>query len=353
MRFVVNTGLEKRTEMLEEQASCRILEFHPGLSCRFSCIFCYRGGKTYPASHEYVTAQRIKKLITEFADLGGVGWYISGGYEPFSSPELALQSILWSSQAGLRVRIYTNGVSTVLAQRHVQTLIACHTAQVRFSVHATDPHTYQRVMRPQVTGANLDIVISNILGILEAKPTTGTPRVGVGTLALDENIHNLIPSADFWRDLGVDFFDVRFDATGSSDNGRIAEAVRKLKSLADTGRFDPLKISIGSFACGEKLPFAPKCYAPLEKLTVDPFGFVWCCCLQSMPPRRPHWALMGDLRSQSYKEILAHVRMCLPFDHCGVCTPWEAHYNLVEAEARKSKDETKASPDRPRTQCIL
>ena len=146
----------------------------------------------------------------------------------------------------------------------------------------------------------------------------------------------LVVAAKSWSELGVDFLDVRFDVIGRlSDSPRIRERLSEFESLVEKDRFFPLRISIGTYAAG-KPRFACDCFAPFEKLIVDPFGLVWACCLQSQPSFRPPWANVGDLESQSLREIVINLNNRFPRTHCTYCTPWEAQHNIDHEDGGKS-----------------
>jgi len=319
-----------------EQKYTTILEFHPGTSCELNCIFCYRGGRTYNSAREAITIACLKNLICDFVKLGGREFYISGGVEPFSQTEAVDFAIRYGKKLGLTIKVYTNGTSEVLAEPEIRDLLALRTDQVRFSIHAIKPHTYRQITRTYGGNATLYDVFRNVKGVMDARPVTGGTKVGIGFIALRENIGELTEAVRFWQVLGVDFFDLRFDSTGRG--GRSPEVLRSVEQFEKElgfGSFEPLKISISSYAYG-KPRFASRCYAPFEKITVDPYGVVWCCCLLGQPGYRPSWAKVGDLESQSLLEIVEHVKKKFPHKHCRYCTPWEAEYNLQQEKDEKS-----------------
>lgn len=278
---------------------------------------------------------RLAVLIDEFAELGGRELYISGGMEPFSQPIIACLAITRGQQAGLRVRVYTNGIAPALQDESTQNLLALRTQQVRFSIHAIDPGTYRRITRPADKNASFLQTYNNLVGVMDARPPMAGTKVGVGLIVLKENIAELTKAGEFWRDVGVDFLDIRCDVIAGIDS-KIREGIKSFQSQSDSGYFDPLRVSISTYAYG-KPRFASRCYAPFEKLVVDPFGIVFCCCLQSQPGYRPLWAKVGDLESQPLAQIVARIGARFPRDHCRLCTPWEAEYNLRRERDFRSK----------------
>jgi len=306
-----------------------ILELHPGISCRLNCSFCYRNEKTYNSSYELISNDCLKKLIYEFAALDGQELYISGGLEPFSVYETVCHALLLAHNAGLKTRVYTNGTEPALQKGWVQELLVCTTAQIRFSVHARSVNTYSEITRINNAKMTFTLVRENILSLLGGKGEGG-PLIGIGFVINEDNLTELIDAAEFWHDMGVDFFDLRFDATGKlSGKPEILKEIRNFQNLVYSGYFCPMSINVGSYAY-KKPHFASRCFAPFEKIIVDPFGMVWCCCLQAQPGYRPSWAKLGDLKSQPLSEIVSGIKSRFPCQHCRYCTPWEAEYNLQQ-----------------------
>jgi MoaA/NifB/PqqE/SkfB family radical SAM enzyme len=314
--------------MSSEVNSLEILEIHPGIECDLNCIFCFRQGVTYESGYELLSKDCLKTLIDDFVAMGGCELFISGGLEPFSRPEIATLAILWAYEAGLKVKVYTNGVAKVLSEPQLQNILAFRTKQVRFSIHSTNPHTYHQITRTNPKTVALYSVVEKVIALVDTRPLTDGTEVGIGFLVLSENIHELLESAELWRDMGVDFFDLRFDtATKLSAGQKIVQEVEKFQNLADSGYFFPMRVNIGNYAHG-KPRFASRCYAPFQKLVVDPFGLVWTCCLQAQPGFRPPWAILGDLKSDLLSTIIERVRDKFPRFNCQQCTPYEAKWNL-------------------------
>jgi MoaA/NifB/PqqE/SkfB family radical SAM enzyme len=320
-----------------------ILEFHPGVSCRLNCGFCYRNTNTYNSSYELISNDCLKKLIYEFAVLGGQELYISGGLEPFSVYLTVCHALLLAHNAGLKTRVYTNGTEPALQKGWVQELLVCTTAQIRFSVHARSVNTYSEITGIRNAKTTFALVKENILSLLERKDGY-KPLIGIGFLVLPENINELIEAAEFWRDMGADFFDLRFDSvTELSACPEISQEVSHFRCLADLNHFSPMQVNIGDFAHG-KPRFASQCYAPFQKLVVDPFGLVWGCCLQAQPGYRPTWAKLGDLKSDFISVIIEGIRNRFPRSHCLQCTPYEAQFNLNNEKPSQLKTVSAGCP---------
>jgi MoaA/NifB/PqqE/SkfB family radical SAM enzyme len=331
--------------MLSEVNSLEILEIHPGIGCDLNCVRCFRQGATYELVSALIPKDCLKKLIDDFATQGGRQLIISGGLEPFSNPQLVYLLILWAFNAGLKVKVYTNGVSKVLSEPRLQNILAFRTKQVRFSIHAIKPHTYHLITRTNQRSIAFYDVFRNVKALMEARPKVDGTKVGIGFLALSENINELVEAAEFWCDMGIDFFDLRFDcATELNNNKKISYEVSHFCCLTDLGHFFPMRINIGDHTYGKPC-FASRCCAIFRKLVVDPFGLVWACCLQAQPGYRPAWAKLGDLKSDCLSNIIKRIREKFPRPHCKQCTPWEAKCNLWHEQMSSVKSIRTASAD--------
>jgi MoaA/NifB/PqqE/SkfB family radical SAM enzyme len=330
----------QRNKMVNEKQLSNgpeILELHTGINCQLNCVFCYRQNATYEPGHKLICEDCLIKLIADFAAMGGSEEIISGGLEPFSRPKITCLAIQLAHEAGLKVKVYTNGTSRALSQRHVQELLALSTVQVRFSIHAVEPRTYHLVTDSEPHKSTLYEVIRNVQGVMDARPKKGAPRVGIVFVAVRENINELVKSAEFWRDFGADFFDLRFDvATDLSAKREILQEVDYFRGLVEAGYFCPMKVSIGDYSHG-KFHFACQCIAPFRKIVVDPFGIVWSCCLQAQAGYRPSWARLGSLTYHSLGEIVTRIAKRFPRRHCNQCTPWEAKFNLHQSPLNRSR----------------
>lgn len=310
------------------QKGPKILEVHLGNGCKLNCPFCYnRRKKFYNSDNELITDDCLKTLINDFAALGGEELYVSGGLEPFSAHMTVCHALLLAHRACLKARVYTNGTEPALQTSLVQEVLHCTAAQIRISVHALSLETYSKITGIGNAKATFELVKKTILSLLGKGE--GGPKVGIGFLVITENVHELIEAAEYWRDLRIDFFDVRFDcANEMSAFRKISKEVLHFQKLADKGHFAPMKVNIGHYAYG-KFHFASQCYAPFQKLVVDPFGNVWSCCLQAQPNYRPDWAKLGDLNTDTLTDIIRRTGERLPRPHCEQCTPYEAKCNLL------------------------
>jgi MoaA/NifB/PqqE/SkfB family radical SAM enzyme len=303
-----------------------IMEIHPGPRCNLNCLFCYRRGRHYQVQRPLISAQRIQSLMAEFAAQGGRQVNLSGGVEPFTRPDLCLAALRSARTWGLETYVYTNGACEALQEEPMCLLLALLATQVRFSIPALREQTYRAVVRPGRDAVPLPQVKSLVHRLVHATERTPT-QVGVSFVVIEENAAELWDAAQYWREVGVDFLDVRFDVTAAAgSHEQENEVVRHLQDAAQEGRFEPLRVNIGEQTEGRS--FASKCWAPREKIVVDPFGLVWSCCLLAHPGLRPSGGCLGDITTSSLEEIVQRINDEFPRPHCRRCTPWEAKYNL-------------------------
>lgn len=304
-----------------------ILEIHPGTSCSLKCDFCYRDTENYEIGKKQISGKKYQSLIRKFAKLGGQEVYISGGFEPFSQVNSVQSIIQQASKSNLKTRIYTNGVSKILSDKNFRKFLILRVEQIRFSIHAISPTTYCKITHTSLGGALLSTIVENICYLIRERSEKSRLKVGIGFLVVPKNIDEMMTAAMFWSERGIDFFDLRFDVI--EELGRREEFVEKIEHFQDfVGRHPSrhMKVSIGDRAFDD-FHFASKCFAPFKKIVVDPFGLVWCCCIQAQPGYRQNWSRLGDLRIETLSQIVKTISETFPKPHCEYCTPWEAKYN--------------------------
>lgn len=312
----------------------KILEVHPGPGCQLDCAFCYRRGKTYRYGGSLLSIRRLRTLIEEFAAQGGRQLNVSGGLEPFTRLQAVTAAVQSAHAQSLRTWVYTNGTCAALDNAETLTILVRNTDRIRFSIHAMSERIYRLVVRPQGPSITLARVREVVRHVLQAK-SASSPEVGIDFVVTPDNAPELVDAAIQWRSMGADFLDVRFDVTDAQEPGRpITWAVEQLRQLMNANRLKPLRVDIGTYA--QRKRFAPRCWAPGQKLVVDPFGLAWPCCMLAHPGIRPRAACLGDVRTSPLGDIVQAVQKRYPRPHCPTCTPGEATYNLrQEAHAAR------------------
>jgi MoaA/NifB/PqqE/SkfB family radical SAM enzyme len=304
----------------------KILEIHPGRSCRLNCTFCYRKGHSYEDHGKPMDGNTLKRLIYDFAHYGGQELYISGGLEPFSDYETICHSLLLANRTGLRCRVYSNGTELCLQKNWIQELLIHSTEQIRFSVHARSEKVYAKITNIQDSKSTFTLVKENIFSLLERKDKN-RPQIGIGFVVKQENLHELVDAARFWSKFGIDFMDVRFDVmVGDRERKLLKNQLHSFELLVGNDAFSPMKIHIGDYNLGKSY-ISKWCSSPFYKLVVDPFGIVWPCCFLAQPGIRPSWANLGCLNDHSYEEIISNAFKLFPRRHCDLCTPFEIFMN--------------------------
>jgi len=323
------------------------LELHTGLACDLRCTFCFRRGHVYEPQGGMLSRDRRRDAIDEFAAMDGRKLIVSGGLEPFSCPEATCDTIVRGRRAGLDVNVYSNAVAPALSRDDVRWTVADRATRVRFSIHAMHERTFRQIARPASPGATFQQAAENVRRVLASRPRAGGASVGVAFLVLPANAGELVEAAWFWRDMGVDFFDVRCDmAFGGSVGRTVQDALDAFRRQERSGALGPMRTHVRDLAQTEA-PHAPECRAPQAKLVVDPFGLVWTCCRLAHPGLRPSWSRLGNLRTETLREVVARVHRRLPIRHCDACTWWEANYNLKAYQAVWPHLAAPASPQCP------
>ena len=116
------------------------LFLHLTYRCNLGCAHCYTADKSEGLAE--MSTERIKGLLDELADMGGLGVTISGG-EPFLRDD-CLELIAHASRR-LAVRILTNG--TLIGEREARSLAELG-ARVQVSVEGPDAEVHDAIRGP-------------------------------------------------------------------------------------------------------------------------------------------------------------------------------------------------------------
>jgi len=329
-----------------------MLELHLGQSCQCACVFCWRWNHKkringelglYRNKEKYspLNLHDIETLIAEFKNHGGKVLYLSGGLEFFTSNHAA-DVIRIASKNGLSIRAYTNGVSNFFQNTENQDLLLHNLEYIRFSLHASTHETYQKVLMPYRNGSGTQRVFNqvrkNIKDLISRRKNLGLENkceIYIAFLATGLNYFELIDSLDYWKDKGIDSFDIRTDMTGKeswftkSQNKDFVELMDQIKEKSDNNHYEPMKITGERLSKKDETQFAQKCYIPFKKPAIDPWGFVYPCCYTAHPSIQKQNQVLGKFPENTLYDILynSHEQQVLPLTHCDQCTDWEMTYN--------------------------
>jgi MoaA/NifB/PqqE/SkfB family radical SAM enzyme len=330
------------------------IELHLGPSCQCSCDFCWRwpsGGRQAGEKGLYkgkkgralLTLQQTADLLDEFHDLRGSTVYLSGGLEFFTS-DIAEETILHAAGQGLRLRVYSNGVSRFFSDERTVRILLEAAESIRISLHANSPETYAKVQMSHQPAESAKKkfynVRRNVERILRVRAPSDRCQVYLAFLATADNFLELEDALEYWKEKGLDSFDIRNDMMDqeTSFTGRqerdFQEVMARIGEKRDRGGYEPMKVTAERQRRRE-IVLPQKCYVPFKKPAVDPWGDVFSCCYGAHPALQHHQYYLGTYPRESLCGILSrmHRDAIIPRPHCAQCTDWELAYNQCVEKA--------------------
>jgi len=186
-------------------------------------------------------------------------------------------------------------------------------------------------------------------------------QIGVTFLTIPANYSEIEQAASMWAEVGLNFFDIgndaltedpRTDTLDPQQRVQLQESLQRLKVLSESGKFGKMKVRPSRESVQSILkPNAGKCYAPLFKAVIDPYGRRWACCMRAHPALQHgkfqvgqaitcgadflHFAEQQSGAPQSQRELP------LPW-HCPECTEFEYVANIC---TKKLLDDLKFGMD--------
>ena len=378
------------------------LELHLGSGCQCCCRFCWRWSSgewksedlgMYPSAQlsrskerwrigtgalrsprtnaGLLTLPAVENLLNEFKTNNPDTHpllYLSGGLECFTS-ELAEGTIKKAAQLGFKTMVYTNGVAPCFDDDRFVDLLLEKTAFIRFSLHANTGETFARVQMPHRPSELACREFSNVRRHIENLLTrrgsraSGGPTIAVAYLIIGDNLDDLEGAIEWMQTNGVDECDVRVDMRGVSqwfDNqqrARLDDILRRVRQKSDQDGYHPTKVNSrfddrynatrpATRPMGER-----RCFIPLKKPTVDPWGYVLKCCYRAHPALQSTEFVLGKYPERSLCEILNdgfNSGDAPQSFHCADCTDWEMIYNKCVAKVLEDWEQGISPDDLPR-----
>jgi len=177
-------------------------EISPSGACNHRCTFCALDYMEYQA--RFLRTDILKERLTELGKLGLRSVMYGGEGEPFLHKDIG-DIIVHTKRSGIDVGITTNGV--LLSQKLAGQILGS-TSWIKVSLNAGCAETYSKVHRTKA--ADFDTVFANLAAALRIGKETGAScTIGVQTLLLPENAHEVEQLAERARDMGLRYVVVK------------------------------------------------------------------------------------------------------------------------------------------------
>jgi len=188
-----------------------------GQSCMFECSFC---GRNYDAEYKKDTRIEGNKIIYNMFDTAPTDdphrFYLSGGLEPLTNPELG-NIIKYGSKKGFNLGLYTNGY--MLTKRYLeQNEGLWYLDTLRISLYGYDAKSYYETTKNK---KGFDIVKQNatVFSTLRNQVAKNV-KFGFNYIVLPGQAKHLDKIIKFVEDAGGDFLTLREDYSNPTDTNK-------------------------------------------------------------------------------------------------------------------------------------
>jgi len=254
-------------------------------ACQCKCAHC---GVADNLSEHELSVDEINRIVREYRDAGGVRVVFTGG-EPLLHPGLT-RVIEYASSLSVASHVDTNGLA--LTEELACNLQRAGLCSIEFSIDFLDEAKMER-------NRGVPNILPKVKHAIELARIAGL-TVTINTVAFKESLgRGLTEIVEYGRRAGVDA--VRINSPEAA--GRWRESRDVLLTPSELAQFEKHNVPgfVISSVCGQIGGFAQNCSGLNGRLlNVRPDGAVTPCPYMLVP--------IGDVRSESLREILARLR---------------------------------------------
>lgn len=245
--------------------------------CNLRCVMCPLSDPDYApeGGYRHLTVEAFGTLLDHLGNPSSIS--LQGLGEPLLNPWLP-ELVALATLRGLTVSFVTNGM--LLTQQKARQLIEAGLHRVVFSVDGSSEATFQTIRR----GGQLERLLQNIRGFVEVRDqhSVARPEVGVMTVAMKENQHEIPEIIEQLSAIGVHDFTVKHilegagaeSAQGALDEDEVQRLRQALlRTVARTGA----RVQMPASATMNH-PATRTCNWPFEAVYVKVNGDVGPCC---------------------------------------------------------------------------
>jgi MoaA/NifB/PqqE/SkfB family radical SAM enzyme len=355
------------------------IELHLGLSCQCACRFCWRwsngqwrsddNGLYHPWPPQHLSwedsrkkgqavpirspegalsLEDVRRLLDEFHANKGQRLFFSGGLEFFTNPiAVDVVDIVSAYVPRIPLNVYTNGVAQCFDRVDFLDVLVRAAESIRISIHANAGSTYAYTQMPhreaRAAADEFARVRRRLAKLAERKRAAGSdrPRIGIAFLVIGPNVEELEGAIAWAQETGLDDFDIRVDMREkekwftTEQDRRFRSIITTIRKKSRAGVYLPMRVNARVDETDKIMrkishKMASKCYIPMRKPAVDPWGRVFACCYRAHPSLQDEDFYLGRLPDQSLSAIIEN--SCrqgrIPRKHhCAYCTDWELCYN--------------------------
>jgi dTDP-4-amino-4,6-dideoxy-D-glucose ammonia-lyase len=209
---------------------------YPGVSCMFFCSFCGRNNTAkYPKESINVGSEYFKHLFINAPKNDPYRFYISGGLEPLTNPNIG-DIITIGASEGFKLSIYTNGFMLTPQLLEKQPGI-WNSDTVRISIYGVDAETTFEVTK---NSNAYEKVLKNAKSFLKLRNEKNSElKIGFNFVLLKDKVDEILQLAEMIAEINreagtnrqIDFLTLREDYSVSDTMGISNEERIKLISV--------------------------------------------------------------------------------------------------------------------------
>lgn len=280
----------------------RTIEFFLSNVCNHACAGCH-SRYMHKNKVKFLDFDKMKEVVSSFAELGVEGVEISGGGEPLMYPHI-VSAIAFMRGKGLKVGVFSNGslLTEELSEFLVQNLLFLRiafdagTRETYRKIHGRDD--FQKLQENLKTLVKIKSNLKSDTGrrLLDQREQ-GPATVGAKYLVSTKNWQELVRAAELAREIGLDY--LQFKALRASkftlagdDLKRAIEEGEKAKQLSDEG--------FQVFGSLEKTKPIGRCFLNPIHPVIDAAGDMYLCAFFH---HRKKTHKIGNVYQKSFPEI--------------------------------------------------
>ena len=173
--------------------------------CNHHCIFCNSEFVTADNSRiDRIDSKVLLRFLGEAKEVGLKAVTICGSGEPLIYPDV--EKVLYKiHDLGLDIGIFSNGA---MMGENVRKAVIDTCTFIRFSVNASNTYEHEIVHR---VNNQFDTVLDNVSKLVEMKKLSGKelPTIGTQYVFYEENYKSMVDAAKLWKNIGVDYFEIK------------------------------------------------------------------------------------------------------------------------------------------------
>ncbi len=173
--------------------------------CNHRCIFCNSEFATADSTRiDVIDKDVLISFLSDAYKYGLRAVTICGSGEPLIYPDIT--SLLYKiKEIGLDIGIFTNGAKM---RGEIQKAILDTCTFVRGSVNASNSNEHEKVHRVK---GDFNLIVENFRQLVNLKKLKNQelPTIGTQFVFYDENYKSMVEAARLWKEVGVDYFEIK------------------------------------------------------------------------------------------------------------------------------------------------